>query len=278
MKIWSAAKPATEKKAANSGGRSSSSTKKKPTATATAAAGKAKAKAKAKAKPTKRKRRRGDGSDDDDDDADMTFGDLTVKIRPVGTVTRRVQTVCDLDVAIDVIERAAREYALGVDSRTTRRAMTDFVREVESIVMDTVEMLVEQRILDKGVRGAEAKKRRLRKELLEVQQERLDVTARLQAARAEFTMDETSRNDAEEAHALLCEIDNCNAAAASGGGGGRGGKKTSATGKAAGGSKVERAAAQLPGLWNRIEACLRAGPHLRRANDLLEVYLEKSSA
>ena len=202
--------------------------------------------------------------DSDDFSDDESFGEMVVKVRPVGMVARRATSIYDLDVAIDVVERTARDYALGVDSKTARRALTDFVKEVESIIMDSVEMLDEGRVLVKALRGAEAKKRRLRKELLEVQQQRLDVTARLKEAEAEFSKDEATRKDAEEAHTLLCDIDTCNAAA-----GATGNQKAPKLSTAA------KASAELPGLWATVEACLRAGPHLKRANDLLEAYIER---
>ena len=49
-----------------------------------------------------------------------------------------------------------------VDSRSVQRAMTDFMHECESILMDNVEMIEEQRVLQKALRAAESRKRRLR--------------------------------------------------------------------------------------------------------------------
>lgn len=266
----SAAKPRAKPRAAAATSTSKRSKKRTPSApaTATATAKGKREKQKAKAKPAAKKRKRASADNEDDDGSDASFGEMVVKVRPVGTATRRATSIYDLDVAVDVVERTAREYALGVDSRTARRALTDFVKEVESIVMDSVEMLDESRVLIKALRSAEAKKRRLRKELLEVQQQRLEVTTRLKEAESEFGNAEANRKDAEEAHTLLCDIDTCNAAA-----GGVAGKK-----KAAKLSVAARARAELPGLWATIEACLCAGPHLKRANDLLEAYVEKFKA
>ena len=57
----------------------------------------------------------------------------------------------------------AKPPRLRVDSRSVQRSMTDFMHECESILMDSVEMIEEQRVLQKALRAAESRKRKLRK-------------------------------------------------------------------------------------------------------------------
>ena len=194
-----------------------------------------------------------------------------------------------------------------VDSRSVQRAMTDFMHECESILMDNVEMIEEQRVLQKALRAAESRKRRLRQvrphsrlrafapavaplraesrgfwpfarptppfafhsegfdpasvpgaclptqELLDVQRARMQMATKLQAAKAEYRLQEQHRKDADAAHSLLCDIDAWNASSKQ--------------------PAKKQQAVSHQSVCASLDACVHSHAHLQAANDQIERFL-----
>jgi hypothetical protein len=59
-------------------------------------------------------------------------GPTKVKIRAVGESTRRMQSLTDIDVALDAIEATTLQFLDEEVSKTARKAMKDFYWEIEA--------------------------------------------------------------------------------------------------------------------------------------------------
>eukprot|EP00041_Stephanoeca_diplocostata_P013647 m.240523 g.240523 ORF g.240523 m.240523 type:complete len:399 (-) comp19416_c0_seq1:383-1579(-) len=155
------------------------------------------------------------GADQDDEQKDPSYDSHMVRLRPVGSATRKATTLTDLDVALHTLERITHDVAANVVSKTIRRVLVNMFRECEATTVESIEMLEEQRILTQALRGAESTKRKLRQELLAVQVQHSNVAAELANAKSRFRVSEQKRQDTEDAHALLCHLDTLCVAATS---------------------------------------------------------------
>ncbi len=103
-------------------------------------------------------------------------------------------------------------HRLEVDSRGVRRALTEFLQEMETSVMEAVEMVEEQRVLQAAVRVGAARLRRSRLELLRLEQAKMATAARLAVLQDRHRASELVRKQTEDAHALLVELEALRAA------------------------------------------------------------------
>lgn len=118
---------------------------------------------------------------------------ITCKLRAVGESTRRIQSLTDVDVALDSIEATTLRFLDKEVSKTARKAMKDFYFEIEASGLETIEMVEEHRVIQQALRKAHSRKRQLRKHLLQMQRVKTELQSKLAAAKSDLESQDKSR-------------------------------------------------------------------------------------
>eukprot|EP01136_Pigoraptor_vietnamica_P025547 Opistho-1_new@79665 len=143
------------------------------------------------------------GRDLEDEDAETT-----VRVQPRDGGSARREQMDVHDVALTAIEEivAGERKEAGAD-RASKRVLDDFLTELRLAFREQIDAAEEHRVLWRAVRRASATKRRLRKELLEVEKSRLRVSRELSDAKAERARRDAAKKCTEEANAFLVGIE-----------------------------------------------------------------------
>ncbi|KAF9333132.1 hypothetical protein BGZ91_011388 [Linnemannia elongata] len=113
----------------------------------------------------------------------------------------------EMDVIADAVREVVNVYIDSVDDQAMVKNLQAFRSELETRLIEQVDMLDDQSLLRASVKKAAAVKRELRVQLLETQRRRQRTRQELAKVRAEFEREERARQRLEETHKFLIDLE-----------------------------------------------------------------------
>ncbi|KAL1924829.1 uncharacterized protein VTP21DRAFT_4483 [Calcarisporiella thermophila] len=120
---------------------------------------------------------------------------------------KKEEEVNEIDVVGDKIFTAIDEYMVSVEDNLIRKAADLFRKELEIRLIEQSDLLDEHSLLRTSLRRARIHKRQVRQDLLNMQKRREEVLQDLEASRRDFHQEERRRNQLEQAHSFLTDLE-----------------------------------------------------------------------
>ncbi|KAI1321147.1 hypothetical protein EDD11_007713 [Mortierella claussenii] len=142
-------------------------------------------------------------------------GEIAEKDKGAAPARRTVQSVLEIDEAplseMDVIADAVRDVADKfidtIEDPAMQKEMLTVRSELETLLIEQVDMLDDHTLLRASVRKAAALKKELRVRLLEAQRRRQKTRTELKRVRSTFEREERTRRRLEETHKFLTDLE-----------------------------------------------------------------------